>query len=81
MISNHATPDNMSFATRLAMVKCSLNFHQEVTTMPLHIARRQQALAAELHYLIRTAEKPTRYVTEPPAGVPAWNGIDDTRSV
>jgi hypothetical protein len=72
----------MSFATRLAMVKCLVYLHQEITTMPLDIARpRQQTTAAELHYLIRTTAKPTRYVTEPPAGVPAWNGSDDPHTV
>ena len=50
--------------------------------MPLDIAPpRQQTTTAELHYLIRTAEKPTRYVMEPPPGVPAWNGIDDPHTV
>src|SRR6201996_3174067 len=82
MIPCHATPDNMSFAMRLAMVKCLVDLHQEITTMPLDIAPpRQQTTAAELHYLIRTTVKPTRYVTEPPAGVPAWNGIDDPHTV
>ena len=50
--------------------------------MPLDIAPpRQHTTTAELHYLIRTAEKPTRYVMEPPPGVPAWNGIDDPHPV
>ena len=50
--------------------------------MPLDIAtRRQQTTTAELHYLIRTAERPARYVTEPPPGVPRWNGIDDPHTV
>ncbi len=39
------------------------------------------ALVASLHYLQRSAERPARYVTEPPAGVPAWNGIDDPHDV
>jgi len=52
------------------------------TTMPLDIAPpRQQTTTAELHYLIRTAERPTRYVMEPPPGVAAWNGIDDPHTV
>jgi hypothetical protein len=50
--------------------------------MPLDIpATRQQATTAELHYLVRTAEKPTRYVMGPPPGVPEWNGIDDPHTV
>jgi hypothetical protein len=58
------------------------SFHEEITTMPLDIAPpRQQTTTAELHYLIRTPEKPARYVTEPPAGVPKWNGIDDPHTV
>ena len=44
--------------------------------MPLDITPpRQQTTTAELHYLIRTPEKPARYVMEPPLGVPAWNGV------
>jgi hypothetical protein len=58
------------------------SFHEEITTMPLDIAPpRQQTTTAELHYLIRTAEKPARYAMEPPPGVPAWNGIDDPHTV
>ena len=50
--------------------------------MPLDIARpRQQTTTAELHYLMRAAEKPTRYAMEPPPGVPVWNGIDDPHTV
>src|SRR5690349_82962 len=50
--------------------------------MPLDIAQpRLQTTTAELHYLIRTAEKPARYVTEPPPGVPQWNGVDDPHTV
>jgi hypothetical protein len=50
--------------------------------MPLDVAPpRQHTTTAELHYLIRTAEKPTRYVMEPPSGVPEWNGIDDPHTV
>ncbi len=50
--------------------------------MPLDVATQSQhTTTAELHYLIRTAEKPTRYVNEPPSGVPEWNGIDDPRMV
>ncbi len=50
--------------------------------MPLDIARpRQQTTTAELHYLIRAAEKPTRSAMEPPPGVPEWNGIDNPHTV
>src|SRR6201987_2379753 len=50
--------------------------------MPLDIAPpRQQTTTAELHYLVRTAEKPTRYVMGPPPGVPRWNGVDDPHAV
>ena len=50
--------------------------------MPLDITPpRQQTTTAELHYLIRTPEKPTRYVMETPPGAPAWNGVDDPHTV
>ena len=48
--------------------------------MPLDTTPRQ-TVTAELHYLRRTAEKPARYVMEPPPGVPQWNGVDDPRQV
>lgn len=38
-------------------------------------------LTATLHYLRRGSEKPTRYVSDPPAGVPQWNGIDDPHEI
>jgi hypothetical protein len=38
-------------------------------------------LTATLHYLKRGPEKPVRYVFDPPAGVPQWNGIDDPRQI
>ena len=41
----------------------------------------QKNLTATLHYLKRGAEKPTRYVDEPPPGAPIWNGIDDPRDI
>ncbi len=44
--------------------------------MPLDIMPAR-TVTATLHYLKRGAEKPARYVSEPPAGVPQWNGIDD----
>lgn len=49
--------------------------------MPLDIAASPHTTIAELHYLKRTAEKPVRYVMEPPPGAPAWNGIDDPHHV
>jgi hypothetical protein len=49
--------------------------------MPLDIAPTPRTLAAMLHYLKRGAEKPARYLTEPPPGVPVWNGIDDPQEV
>ena len=46
--------------------------------MPLDIASpRQQTTTAELHYLIRTAEKPTRYGWNLHLACRQWNGIDD----
>jgi hypothetical protein len=47
--------------------------------MPLDVAR--DSVTATLHYLQRGPDKPTRYVAEPPPGVPQWNGIDDPRLV
>ena len=49
--------------------------------MPLDVAAPAKSVVAELHYLKRSAEKPTRYAMEPPTGVPAWNGIDDPHHV
>ena len=49
--------------------------------MPLDVTASRQTTTAELHYLKRTAEKPARYVMEPPPGVPQWNGFDDPRQV
>jgi hypothetical protein len=49
--------------------------------MPLDVTASRQNTTAELHYLKRTAVKPARYVMEPPAGVPRWNGVDDPRQV
>ena len=45
--------------------------------MPL----QPRTTTATSRYLKRGAEKPTRYVMEPPPGVPSWNGIDDPREV
>ena len=49
--------------------------------MPLDVASQAKSLTATLHYLERGAEKPTRYVDDPPPGVPQWNGIDDPREI
>jgi hypothetical protein len=49
--------------------------------MSLATAVRTKPLTATLHYLKRGTEKPTRYVNDPPPGVPAWNGIDDPHEV
>lgn len=38
-------------------------------------------VTATLNYLRRGTEKPTRYVDEPPPGVPAWNGIEDPHPI
>jgi hypothetical protein len=45
--------------------------------MPLDVAVYPQTVTSTLHYLQRSAAKPARYVTEPPPGLPVWNGIDD----
>lgn len=52
----------------------TLVLEREAAIAPKH-------LTATLHYLKRTAERPVRYVEEPPAGVPQWNGIDDPRQI
>ena len=49
--------------------------------MSLTAAVQPKALTTILHYLKRGAEKPTRYVGDPPPGVPVWNGIDDPQQV
>src|SRR6516225_10009233 len=49
--------------------------------MPLDFAAAPTTLTTTLHYLKRGAEKPARYRTEPPPGVPRWNGTDDPREV
>lgn len=49
--------------------------------MPLDVAAQAKSLTTTLHYLKRGAEKPVRYVSDPPAGVPQWNGIDDPRQI
>jgi len=42
---------------------------------------RPKPLTATLHYLKRGPEKPVRYVFDPPAGVPQWNGIEDPHAI
>ncbi len=49
--------------------------------MPLDVTVTPKHVAATLHYLVRGAEKPVRYVDEPPPGVDSYNGIDDPREV
>ena len=49
--------------------------------MPLDVAVAPKTLTSTLHYLKRGAEKPARYRTDPPPGVPRWNGEDDMREV
>jgi len=49
--------------------------------MPLDVTVSPQTVTSTLHYLKRGTEKPTRYVAEPPPGVPVWNGIDDPREM
>jgi hypothetical protein len=55
--------------------------NQEIAAMLDSAKPRQQTTTAKLHYLIRTADKPTRYVMDPPPGVSVWNGIDDPHMV
>src|SRR5438128_1232538 len=47
--------------------------------MPLDAA--VQSVTATLNYLGPIAEKPTRYVDEPPAGRPRWNGAEEPHEV
>src|SRR4051794_34817858 len=54
---------------------------KEEIVMSLITDIRPKPLTATLHYLKRGAEKPTRYVEDPPPGVPQWNGIDDPRPI
>ena len=49
--------------------------------MPLDVTVSPKSVTATLNYLVRGAEKPVRYVDEPPAGAPGYNGIDDPRQV
>ena len=49
--------------------------------MSIDAAVQPKPLTATLHYLKRGAEKPVRYVFDPPPGVPQWNGLDDPREI
>lgn len=49
--------------------------------MPLDISSAPNNVTATLHYLQRTAQRPVRYVGEPPPGAVSWEGIDDPREV
>ena len=49
--------------------------------MPLDTVLHPKTLSSTLHYLQRGADKPARYRTDPPPGVPRWNGVDDPREV
>lgn len=49
--------------------------------MPLDLAVEAKSLTTTLHYLKRGAERPARYVNDPPPGVPQWNGIDDPQAI
>jgi hypothetical protein len=49
--------------------------------MPLDAAALPRTVTATLYYLQRGPERPARYLFEPPAGVPAWNGVDDPREM
>ncbi len=49
--------------------------------MPLDFMPTARTVTSTLHYLQRSADKPARYVSEPPPGVPRWNGIDDPHEV
>src|SRR5215469_14928895 len=80
MTISHPKPDNISFAGGRPCCHVASRALEE-RTMPLDTAAPRQTTMAELHYLKRTAERPARYVMEPPPGVPRWNGIDDPHTV
>jgi hypothetical protein len=65
---------NVDVTTTEEILVMSLALDLRPTTLPKN-------LTTTLHYLKRGAEKPTRYVDEPPVGAPAWNGIDDPREI
>jgi hypothetical protein len=49
--------------------------------MPLDVTVSPKHVRATLHYLVRGAEKPVRYVDEAPPGANEYNGVDDPREV
>jgi hypothetical protein len=49
--------------------------------MPLDVTVQPKSVTATLHYLLRGAEKPVRYVDEPPTGAAGYNGVDDPHEV
>lgn len=49
--------------------------------MPLDAATSPKTVNATLHYLVRGAEKPVRYVGDVPDGASRYNGIDDPHDV
>ena len=49
--------------------------------MPLDAQAQSRTVTASLNYLLPSRDKPTRYVNDPPQGRPAWNGINDVRTV
>lgn len=49
--------------------------------MALDAAIASASLTARLHYLKRGSDKPAFYRTDPPPGVPQWNGLDDPRDI
>ena len=49
--------------------------------MPLDAQAQARTITASLNYLLPGRDKPTRYVNAPPPGRPAWNGINDVRTV
>jgi hypothetical protein len=51
------------------------------TVMPLDAQAPSRVVTATLNYLVPGAEKPARYVGDPPPGRLAWNGASDPRQV
>jgi hypothetical protein len=49
--------------------------------MPLDAQTQTRTVTASLNYLLPSSDKPTRFVSEPPPGRLAWNGINDVRAV
>ena len=49
--------------------------------MPVDISASPKNVTATLYYLQRAAQRPVRYVGEPPPGALSWDGIDDPREV